>query len=122
MERGAEWFRGYGTQDSAGTKLFCASGDCARPGVYELPFGITLKEFLDLAGAPDAVLVQVGGPSGQAVSAQDFGRRLAFEDLATGGSMMIFGPQRDVLEIALQFTEFFAEESCGWCTPCRVGH
>lgn len=121
MERGAEWFAGFGTRDSAGTKLLSVSGDCRRPGVYEVPFGITVNEFLDLAGAPHAAFVQVGGPSGQCVAPKDFGRRIAYEDLSTGGSVMVFGAGRDVLEIAAQFTEFFVEESCGWCTPCRVG-
>jgi [NiFe] hydrogenase diaphorase moiety large subunit len=63
----------------------------------------------------------MSGPSGQAVAPKDFGRRVAYEDLSTGGSMMIFGPQRDVLEIARQFADFFVDESCGWCAPCRVG-
>jgi [NiFe] hydrogenase diaphorase moiety large subunit len=97
------------------------SGDCARPGVYEVPFGITVNALLDLVGSPDAAYVQVSGPSGQSVAPKDFGRRIAYEDLSTGGSTMIFGPDRDVLDIALQFAGFFVEESCGWCTPCRVG-
>jgi [NiFe] hydrogenase diaphorase moiety large subunit len=121
LEKGGEWFAGYGTRESAGTKLLSVSGDCPRPGVYEVPFGITVNAFLDLVGAPDAAFVQVGGPSGQTVAPKDFGRQIAFEDLSTGGSVMVFGPDRDVLGIARQFTEFFAEESCGWCTPCRVG-
>jgi len=121
MEHGAAWFTGFGTPKSSGTKLICVSGDCARPGVYETPFGITVNELLDLVGAPDAAYVQVSGPSGQAVAPKDFGRRIAYEDLSTGGSTMIFGPGRDVLKIALQFAEFFVDESCGWCTPCRVG-
>jgi [NiFe] hydrogenase diaphorase moiety large subunit len=121
MEKGAAWFAGFGTADSTGTKLLSVAGDCARPGVYEVPFGITVNELLDLAGAPDAAYVQVSGPSGHAVAPKDFGRRIAYEDLSTGGSTMIFGPGRDVLDIARQFAEFFAEESCGWCAPCRVG-
>ncbi len=121
MERGAAWFGGIGTKESTGTKLMCVSGDCERPGVYETPFGITVNDLLDLAGAPDAQYVQFSGPSGQAVAAKDFGRRIAYEDLSTGGSTMIFGPQRDVLDIALQFADFFVDESCGWCAPCRVG-
>ena len=52
---------------------------------------------------------------------RDFGRRIAYEDLSTGGSTMVFGPRRDVLDIALQFASFFVDESCGWCAPCRVG-
>jgi [NiFe] hydrogenase diaphorase moiety large subunit len=121
LERGSNWFTTHGTPESTGTKLLSVSGDCPRPGVYELAFGVTINEFLDLVGAPEAVFVQVGGPSGQSVAPKDFGRRIAFEDLATGGSMMVFGPSRDVLDIALQFTDFFVDESCGWCTPCRVG-
>jgi [NiFe] hydrogenase diaphorase moiety large subunit len=83
---------------------------------------MTLNELLDLCGAPtDTAYVQMSGPSGQAVAPKDFGRRIAYEDLSTGGSTMIFGPQRDVLDVALQFAHFFVEESYGWCTPCRVG-
>jgi [NiFe] hydrogenase diaphorase moiety large subunit len=121
MAQGAAWFQGYGTAASTGTKLMCVSGDCARPGAYEVPFGITVNELLDLAGGADAAYVQVSGPSGQAVAPKDFGRRIAYEDLSTGGSTMVFGPQRDVLDIALQFADFFVDESCGWCVPCRVG-
>ena len=121
IEKGAAWFTGYGTPNSTGTKLMSVSGDCARPGVYEVSFGITINDLLDLVGASDASYVQMSGPSGQAVAPKDFGRRIAYEDLSTGGSAMIFGPQRDVLDVALQFSDFFVDESCGYCTPCRVG-
>jgi [NiFe] hydrogenase diaphorase moiety large subunit len=121
MEKGAAWFTSFGTAQSTGTKLMSVSGDCAHPGVYETPFGITLNELLDLVGGPNAQYVQVSGPSGQSIAPKDFGRRIAYEDMSTGGSMMVFGPGRDVLEIALQFADFFVAESCGWCTPCRVG-
>jgi [NiFe] hydrogenase diaphorase moiety large subunit len=121
MEKGAAWFAGFGTAQSTGTKLMSVSGDCAHPGVYEVSFGITLNELLDVVGSSDAQYVQVSGPSGQSIAPKDFGRRIAYEDLSTGGSMMVFGPERDVLEIALQFADFFVAESCGWCTPCRVG-
>jgi len=121
MACGADWFKSFGTAESSGTKLMSVSGDCTRPGVYEVPFGITVNELLDLAGGEDAAYVQVSGPSGQSVAPKDFGRRIAYEDLSTGGSTMIFGPQRDVLDVALQFAGFFVTESCGWCTPCRVG-
>ena len=121
MEQGADWFARRGTTDSTGTKLLSVSGDCKRPGVYEVDFGVTLNELLDLVGASDIEFVQVGGPSGQSVAPKDFGRRIAFEDLSTGGSIMVFNSTRDVLDVALQFTRFFVEESCGWCAPCRVG-
>jgi len=119
---GAPWFLSIGTARSSGTKLFSVSGDCERPGVYELEFGLTVQELLDIAGARDAYAVQVGGPSGTCISRQDFRRRIAFEDLPTGGSVMIFGPWRDIFEIVDNFLDFFIEESCGWCTPCRVGN
>jgi [NiFe] hydrogenase diaphorase moiety large subunit len=119
--KGADWFTGFGTKESTGTKLMSVSGDCAVPGVYEVAFGMTVNELLDLVGAVDAHYVQVSGLSGQAGAPKDFGRRLAYEDLSSGGSTMIFGPDRDVLDTALQFSEFFVAESCGWCTPCRVG-
>jgi [NiFe] hydrogenase diaphorase moiety large subunit len=116
------WFKSFGIPTSAGTKLLSVSGDCARPGVYEIEFGLTVQELLDLAGAPDAQAVQVGGPSGNCISKQGFQRKLAFTDLPTGGSIIIFGMQRDIFEIVRNFMEFFVEESCGWCTPCRVGN
>jgi [NiFe] hydrogenase diaphorase moiety large subunit len=121
IERGAPWFLGFGTRESTGTKLMCLSGDCPHPGVYEVPFGITVNELLDLVGAQDVAYVQLSGPSGQALAPKDFGRRIAYEDLSTGGSTMIFGEGRDVLDVARQFIDFFVDESCGWCTPCRVG-
>ncbi len=121
LEKGADWFTQFGTRESTGTKLLSVSGDCEHPGVYEVPFGVTVNEVLDLVGGGDAEAVQVGGPSGQCVGPKDFGRQLCFEDLPTGGSTMVFGPQRDLLDVVRQFAEFFAEEACGWCVPCRVG-
>ncbi len=122
LEKGGEWFSKVGTKDSTGTKLLSVSGDCETPGVYEVDYGVTLYDVLGMAGAEEAQAVQVGGPSGRCVAPKDFGRSISFEDLPTGGSIIIFGPQRDLLQHILQFTEFFAEESCGWCVPCRVGN
>jgi [NiFe] hydrogenase diaphorase moiety large subunit len=122
MEKGAAWFAGFGTKDSAGTKLFSVSGDCARPGVYELPFGISLNELLKEVGGEGAQAMLVGGPSGQFVAAKDFEKKVAFESLATGGSMVVFGKDRDLLSLASDYMHFFVEESCGYCVPCRVGN
>jgi [NiFe] hydrogenase diaphorase moiety large subunit len=122
LEKGAGWFGEMGSKDSSGTKVFSVSGDCSLPGVYELPFGLTLAEFLKTVGGEDALAVQVGGPSGTCVDREGFGRRIAFEDLATGGSMIVLGPERDPLEVASHFMRFFVHESCGWCVPCRVGN
>ncbi len=122
LARGAEWFRGFGTEKSTGLKLFSVSGDCERPGVYEFPMGISIGELLEEVGARDAKAVQIGGASGHCVPRCEFHRTIAFEDVATGGSVIVFGPQRDMLKIARNFLEFFTEESCGQCTPCRDGN
>jgi [NiFe] hydrogenase diaphorase moiety large subunit len=122
LAKGAAWFRGIGTEKSAGFKLFSVSGDCGAPGVYEFPLGITVAELLEHVGGTGAKAVQIGGASGVCVPAADFGRRIAFEDVATGGSIIVFGPGRDMLHVAKNFMEFFVEESCGQCTPCRAGN
>ncbi len=122
LDKGPGWFAQLGSQGSSGTKLLSISGDCKSPGVYEVPFGIKLREVLTMAGAEDAVAVQVGGPSGQMVGEKDYDRTICYDDLATGGSVMVFGPQRNLLHVVSKFLEFFVEESCGYCTPCRVGN
>ncbi|MBE3109005.1 MAG: NAD(P)H-dependent oxidoreductase subunit E [Acidobacteria bacterium] len=119
---GAAWFKAMGTPKSAGTKLLSVSGDCARPGVYEVEYGLSIAELLDMAGAPEAKAVQVGGPSGTCVSKAGYQRKICFSDLPTGGSVIVFGPDRDIFEVVENFMEFFVEESCGWCTPCRAGN
>ncbi len=121
MEKGAEWFSKIGTRDSTGTKVLSVSGDCERPGIYELPYGVSIETLLGIVGGGDAQAAQVGGPSGQCLHPKDFGKGISFEDLPTGGSIIIFGPKRDLLDCMRQKVEFFVEESCGWCAPCRVG-
>ncbi|MFO7587982.1 MAG: NAD(P)H-dependent oxidoreductase subunit E [Gemmatimonadota bacterium] len=121
LEEGPATFCEFGTPQSAGTKLLSISGDCRRPGLYEVPFGIPLRQVLELAGAEWAAAVQVGGPSGRLVGPRDFGRKVCFDDLATGGAIVVFGPERDILSIVSTYTEFFIDESCGHCTPCRAG-
>jgi len=118
---GHQWFESSGTWQSKGSKLLSVSGDCARPGIYEYPFGITVQQVLDDAGAEDVQAVQIGGPAGRLIGTDHFTHHIAFEDLATGGSFMIFNHSRDLLEVVRNFTHFFAHESCGFCTPCRVG-
>lgn len=119
--QGGDWFASIGTGPSKGSKILSICGDCARPGIYEYPFGTTVQTILDGCGADDVLGVQIGGPSGTFISPQEFDRKLAFEDLATGGSFIIFNTSRNILDIANNFTHFFAHESCGFCTPCRVG-
>ncbi len=121
MERGADWFAAMGTKDSTGTKLLSVSGDCESPGVYEVEYGISVENLLEMVGGAGAQAVQIGGPSGQCIAPKDFGRSICFEDLPTGGSTIVFGQDRDLLECMDGFLEFFVEESCGWCAPCRAG-
>ncbi len=121
LEKGADWFAAIGTKDSPGTKMLSVSGDCDSPGIYELPFGLTINNLLKKCGATNTGAVLVGGPSGQLINPQQFGRKICFEDLPTGGSMVIFNKTCNLFEIIKYYGEFFAEESCGYCTPCRVG-
>ncbi len=122
LEKGPGWFAEMGSEGSCGTKLLSVSGDCKSPGVYELPFGITVGQMLEKVGAEDAYAVQMGGPSGSLIGKADFGRKICYDDLATGGAVIVFGQGRSPLKIAHAFMDFFCEESCGYCTPCRVGN
>ncbi len=119
--QGGAWWAGIGTPGSTGTKIHSVSGDCERPGLYEYPFGTRIGTILEDCGARDTQAVQVGGPSGLCLSAFEFGRRIAFEDVPTAGAFMVFNRSRDMFEVARAFAHFFAHESCGFCTPCRVG-
>lgn len=118
---GGDWFAAYGSEKSKGTKILSISGDCARPGVYEYAFGTSVQQILDDCGAENVLGVQVGGPSGTFICNDEFHRKIAFEDLATGGSFIVFNESRNIFDIVQNFTHFFAHESCGFCTPCRVG-
>lgn len=118
---GGGWFAGAGTEKSAGSKILSICGDCRAPGIYEYPFGVTIREILKDCGADQVMGVQIGGPSGIFISNQELDRKLAFEDLPTGGSFIVFDESRDIFDIVKNFNHFFAHESCGFCTPCRVG-
>lgn len=122
LDNGPGWFAQMGSQGSAGTKVLSISGDCRRPGIYEIEFGTPLREVLKMVGAEDAAAVQMGGPSGRMVGPDSFDEVICYDHLATGGSMMVFSAQRDLLEVVDYFMDFFIEESCGYCTPCRVGN
>ncbi|MCD4825492.1 MAG: SLBB domain-containing protein [Phycisphaerae bacterium] len=122
LAKGPEWFKGIGTEKSSGPKLFSVSGDVDKPGVYEFPMGITVAELLKNVGGGGAKAVQIGGASGNCIPACEFSRAIAFEDVSTGGSIIVFGPERDMLKVAENFLEFFEDESCGQCTPCRIGN
>ena len=132
LRHGADWYRGLGRGDHAGTKVISLSGDIARPGNYEVPIGLPLQELLhDWAGGP---------PSGRAVQAVTMaglsGGFLAGADLSVtldepsirskhsflgAGGIMVFDDSRDMIAVTRESMEFFAEESCGKCFPCRIG-
>lgn len=118
---GSEAFKAIGTATSTGTKILSISGDCIFPGIYEYPFGISIQQILDDCGAHPVQAVQIGGPAGTLLGTAEFERTLAFDDVSSGGSLLIFGPQRDLLTVHRNFARFFAHESCGFCAPCRIG-
>ena len=127
IREGGAAYSGIGTGGSTGPKLFCVSGDVTRPGLYEAPFGITLRQLLELAGARSIRAVLLGGAAGVFVGPGDLDVALTFEGTraigATLGSgvVMAFGESIDLVDIVRRIAEFFRDESCGQCVPCRVG-
>lgn len=120
--KGPDWFKRIGTEKSAGAKLLSISGDVSKPGVYEFPLGTKISDILAAAGAEKTKAVVVGGASGVFVPAAEFSRTVSYEDVSTGGSIIVFGEKRDLLEVTENFQEFFADESCGQCPLCRMGN
>ena len=128
---GGTAFARIGTAQSSGTRLFCLSGHLSRPGVYEVPFGTTLRQMIELAGGvPHGRKLQavlLGGAAGVFVSPNELDMPLTFEGTraanATLGSGVIaaFDDSVDMRQILLRIASFFRDESCGQCVPCRVG-
>jgi [NiFe] hydrogenase diaphorase moiety large subunit len=122
MKYGAEEFKKLGTLDSRGSKVFSVSGDTPKAGIYELELGMSLADFVNEFGDGDTKAVQVGGASGFCVPRKRFNDTIiGFEGVPTGGSMMIFNSSRSMYNVLNNYLDFFEEESCGQCTPCRVG-
>jgi [NiFe] hydrogenase diaphorase moiety large subunit len=125
---GSKRFYDLGVQFSRGTKLFSVSGDTPKPGIYELELGMSLTDFVEEFGDDDTKAVQVGGAAGFLVPRKKFAEtsigyegKLVGISLPTGGSMMLFNSSRSMFNVLDNYLNFFAEESCGQCTPCRVG-
>jgi len=116
---GADWYKSMGTKETAGTKLLSISGDVRYPGVFEIEWGMTVREMLEMSGAVNTKAVQVGGPSGRLIGENEFQRTICYEDLPTGGAMIVIGMERKILDVVMNFTNFFIDESCGSCAPCR---
>ena len=128
---GGKAFAAIGTERSTGTKLFCLSGHVARPGVYEVPFGATLRQLLGLAGgiagSGKLQAVLIGGAAGAFLGPKDLDTPMTFEGTRAAGAalgsavVMAFDDTVDLREILLRIASFFRDESCGQCVPCRVG-
>ncbi|MFD3701529.1 NADH-quinone oxidoreductase subunit NuoF [Nocardia sp. NPDC058658] len=131
LRNGTEWFRSMGTEKSPGFTLYSLSGHVARPGQYEAPLGITLRELLDYAGGVRAghtlKFWTPGGSSTPMFTDEHLDVALDYEGVAAAGSMLgtkalqIFDDTTCVVRAVLRWTEFYAHESCGKCTPCREG-
>ena len=122
VQHGSQHFKDMGTTDSRGSKVFSVSGDTPKPGVYELELGMTVERFVEEFGDGDTKAVQVGGASGFCVPRKKFKDTIiGFEGVPTGGSMKLFNSSRSMYNVLHNYLDFFAEESCGQCTPCRVG-
>jgi NADH-quinone oxidoreductase subunit F len=127
FEKGAAEYRKIGTEKSPGPKLFCVSGDVAKPGLYEVPFGVTLRELLELAGCETFQAVLFGGAAGAFATPDQVDMKLTFEDLRAAGLPLgsgvitVFDETRDLRDVLARLGKFFAHESCGKCYPCQMG-
>ncbi len=122
INNGPDWFAAIGTDGSKGTKVFSVSGDVERPGVYELVLGSDLRELVvDLAKANDIQAVQVGGAAGRLLPGWMLDTPLSYESVLGSGAVTVLDQTRDIIDVVYRTMEFFAEESCGKCAPCREG-
>ncbi len=129
ISHGAQAYRSVGTEESPGVKMFCLSGDVRRPGVYEAPFGISVKEIVEMAGGPRGEIqaVLLGGAAGVFAGPGELDVGLSFEamkgaGLSLGsGAIMVMNSERDLRQSLLELARFFAHESCGKCLPCQLG-
>ena len=131
IDRGVDWFRQFGTEKSPGFKVFAISGHVNRPGIYEAPLGITMRELLDYAGGMrDGREIKFWLPGGSSVpmlTAEHLDVPMTYEDMAAAGTMlgtgtpMIFDETVSVVKAVTRWLEFYKHESCGKCTPCREG-
>jgi len=146
LELGLDNYLKIGTQATKGTKLLSVSGDCKKPGIYEIEWGMKLKTFLDLIEADNPYLILFNGYAGECLSAAYFDREISGENLLaehiqfewddpieyarkmsaiglrSGGSFMVFNKERDFMKIFKNINTFFVSESCGICAPCRTGN
>jgi NADH-quinone oxidoreductase subunit F len=128
---GADEWKEYGTEQSPGTKLFCLSGHVAKPGIYEVPFGMSIRELIEFAGGvPGGKAIQgvmMGGAAGAFIGPDQLEMPLTYEDARANniplgsGVVMVFDETADLRQALYQLARFFAHESCGKCFPCQLG-
>ena len=132
VRRGAEWFAGIGTEKSSGTAIACLSGDIRRPGLVEVPFGVTVRRIVEEMGGGDPngkalKFLQTGGPLGGVLPADQFDMTLDFDEMAAAGAMfgsgglIVCNEERSVVDLTRTLLAFDQMESCGKCFPCRLG-
>jgi NADH-quinone oxidoreductase subunit F len=131
FQHGAEQFRDFGTERSTGPKLLCVSGDVVRPGLYEVPFGVSLRHLIEnlaggvVGGKLQAILL--GGAAGAFATPEQLDVHLSVEELRANGlvlgsgAVMVFNEHRDLRDVLMRLGRFFAHESCGKCYPCQLG-
>lgn len=133
LERGADWFKSIGTEDSPGTKVFSLVGKVANSGLVEVPMGTTIREIVfdiggGIQGGKKAKAVQTGGPSGGCIPERLFDTKVDFASLKAIGSIMgsggmvVMDEDDCMVDVSRFFLEFSVDESCGKCTPCRIGN
>ena len=133
INQGASWFNSYGTEDSPGTKVFALGGKVNNVGLVEVPMGTTLREIVyeiggGIPNGREFKAVQTGGPSGGCISSENLDTPIDFKSLSSIGSMMgsggmlVLDDSDCMVNISKFFLEFTVEESCGKCTPCRIGN
>jgi [NiFe] hydrogenase diaphorase moiety large subunit len=110
-----------GPSQTEPTRIFSISGDCARPGVYELPRNTSLNDLLEVCGSQNPKAVQVGGTSGRFYLPAQFDRPLPAGDDGGEASLIVYGPDTDFRDVAIQLLEYNISQSCGYCAPCREG-
>lgn len=118
---GSSWFNQIGTEKSKGAKVFSVCGDVQKSGVFEVAMGTPLSELLVLAGARDTKMVLVGGASGRIIPEKELNIPLAYETVLGAGAVIVLDHTRGAVETAYKIMEFFQQESCGKCAPCREG-
>jgi len=121
MNLGASAYKDLGTSDQRGSKLLSISCDTVKPGVYEIELGMRLSEFATEFGDGDTKAIQVGGVAGLCIPRKNFEKTIIGEGQSTGGAIMLFNSTRSMYHVLHNFLEFYEEESCGQCTPCRIG-